>query len=110
MDELFSTNRYEMAESKTLELFEKGFAYQGKPITDSLYPNRMDVYSKAAHVSEIIQEQKTGYTIILGSCWTSKQQYLKMSTEFNAASASQFVGFRIVMITDNKASYKNPFW
>jgi hypothetical protein len=110
LDELFSENRYGMTEDKTLQLFQKGFDNIGKPITDSLYPNRMDIYSKAAHVSEIIQEHGTGYTVVLGSCWKDKSEYSKMLTEFNTASASPFVGFRIVMINDNKASYKNPFW
>ena len=110
LDELFSENRYGMTEDKTLQLFQKGFDYIGKPITDSLYPNKMHIYSKAAHVSEIIEEQNTGYTIVLGSCWKDKSEYSKMLTEFNTASASPFVGFRIVMLNDNKASYKNPFW
>lgn len=110
LDQLFSTNRYGMEEDKTLQLFEKGFAYKGKPVTDSVYPNRMDVFSKVAHVSEIIQEQGTGKAIVIGSCWKSKQEYSKMLTEFNKESASPFIGFRVVIINDNKASYKDPFW
>ncbi len=110
LDQLFASNRYGMEEEKILKLFEQGFAYKGKPITDSLYPNRMDVFSKAAHVSEINQEQGTGKTVIIGSCWNSKEEYLKMVSEFNKETASPFVGFRVVIINDNKASYKNPFW
>lgn len=110
LDQLFSTNRYGMDEDQTLQIFEQGFNYKGKPITDTLYPNRMDIFSKAAHVSEIIQEQGTGNIVIVGSCWKNKQEYSKMITEFNKEFASPFVGFRVVIINDNKASYKDPFW
>jgi formylglycine-generating enzyme required for sulfatase activity len=110
LDDLFSTNRYGMNEDETLRLFEQAMNYKGKPVTDSLYPNRMDVYSKAAHVSEITLDQETGNVLIVGSCWKNKQEYATMLKEFKKTAASPFVGFRVVIVTDNKASYKDPFW
>jgi hypothetical protein len=110
LDDLFSTNRYRMSEDQTLRLFDQAFKYDGKPITDSVYPNRMDIYSKAAHVSEITLDQETGNVLIVGSCWNNKQEYENMLKEFKKTAASPFVGFRVVIVTDNKASYKDPFW
>ncbi|MES2591202.1 MAG: SUMF1/EgtB/PvdO family nonheme iron enzyme [Bacteroidota bacterium] len=110
LDELFSTNRYGMNENQTLELFKRGSNFKSKLTPDSLYPNKMDVYSKAAHVSEMIQEQGTGKTLIVGACWKNKQECMKMVTEFNSASASPYIGFRVVVTNDSKASYKKPFW
>jgi hypothetical protein len=109
LDDLFSTNRYGMSEDQTLRLFEQAFNYKGKVVTDSLYPNRMDVYSKAAHVSEIALDQQTGNVLVVGSCWKTKQEYTNMLTEFKKTAASPFVGFRVVIVTDSKASYKDPF-
>jgi hypothetical protein len=110
IDDLFSTNRYGMNEDQTLKIFEQALNYKSKLVTDSLYPNRMDVYSKAAHVSEITLDQETGNVLIVGSCWKSKQEYTEMLKEFRKTAASPFVGFRVVIVTDNKASYKDPFW
>jgi hypothetical protein len=110
LDDLFSTNRYGMSEDQTLRLFEQAFNYKGKAVTDSLYPNRMDVYGKAAHVSEIALDQQTGNVLVVGSCWKNKQEYTNMLTEFKKTAASPFVGFRVVIVTDSKASYKDPFW
>ncbi len=110
LDQLFSTNRYGMDENQMLQLFEKGSVQKSKLVSDSLYPNKMDVYSKVAHVSEIIGEHGNRSTKVVGSCWNNKEEYLKMLTEFKNNSASPFIGFRIVIINDNKASYKNPFW
>lgn len=110
LDDLFSTNRYGMNEDQTLRLFEQAFRYKGKAVADSLYPNRMDVYGKAGHVSEITLDQQTGNVLIIGSCWKNKQEYSDMLNEFKKTAASPFVGFRVVIVTDNKASYKDPFW
>jgi hypothetical protein len=110
LDDLFLTNRYGISEDQTLRLFEQAFNYTGKAVTDSLYPNRMDIYSKAAHVSEIALDQQTGNVLVVGSCWKNKQEYTNMLTEFKKTAASPFVGFRVVIVTDSKASYKDPFW
>jgi hypothetical protein len=110
LDDLFSTNRYDMNEDQTLRLFEQAFNYKGKPVTDSLYPSRMDVYSKAAHVSEIALDQQTGNVLIVGSCWKNKLEYTEMVKEFRKRAASPFVGFRIVIVTDSKANQKDSFW
>jgi hypothetical protein len=110
LDELFTTNRYGMNEDQTLRLFEEAMNYKGKAVTDSLYPNKMDIYSKAAHVSEITLDQETGNVLIVGSCWKNKQEYTSMLKEFKKTAASPFVGFRVVIVTDSKASYKDPFW
>jgi hypothetical protein len=110
LDDLFSTNRYGISEDQTLRLFEQAFNYTGKAVTDSLYPNRMEVYSKAAHVSEIALDQQTGNVLVVGSCWKNKQEYTNMLSEFKKTAASPFVGFRVVIVTDSKASYKDPFW
>jgi hypothetical protein len=110
LDQVFATNRYGLSENEVLQLFAQGTASKSKLVSDSLYPSKMDVYSKVAHVSEIIYSQGTTNTVIIGSCWKSKQEYLQMENEFKNASASPYVGFRIVLLNDNKASYKSPFW
>lgn len=110
LDQVFATNRYGLNEREVLEIFEQGKNSKSKLVSDSLYPSKMDVYSKVAHVSEIIYSQGTTNITIIGSCWKSKQEYLQMRKEFENASASPYIGFRIVLINDNKASYKSPFW
>lgn len=97
IDDLFSINRYGLDENQTLQLFEKGFTYIYKPVTDSVSFNLADVFSKVAHVAEIAQEQGTGNVLVVGSCWKNKQEYLTMLKKFNEAAASPFVGFRFVM-------------
>lgn len=91
-DELYSVNRYSMNEDQVLQLFEKAFTY-----TDSVYFNREQLFGKVAHVSEMVIQQQTGQPIVVGSCWKSKQEYSHMLKEFKAASASPFVGFRLVL-------------
>ncbi len=102
LDELFLMNRYGMNEDKTLQLFQKGFNYKSNIVTDSLYPNKMEVFGKVAHVSEIVLEQGTSNVIIVGGCWKNKQEYMNMLKEFKKTAASPFVGFRIVMVTGAK--------
>jgi len=107
---VFATNRYGLNENEVLKIFTQGTNSKSKLISDSLYPSKMDVFSKVAHVSEIIYSQGTTNTTIIGSCWKSKQEYLQMRNEFENASASPYIGFRIVLLNNNKASYKSPFW
>ena len=110
LDEPLGTNRYGMNEKQVLQLFEKGEKAASKLNSDSLYPFRIDVYNKVAHVSEIIYTHGSVETTVIGSCWKSKKEYLQMMEEFQKASASPYVGFRIVVLNGNKASYKAPFW
>ncbi|MFY9307655.1 MAG: SUMF1/EgtB/PvdO family nonheme iron enzyme [Bacteroidia bacterium] len=110
LDAPFGTNRYGMTEKQVLQLFEQSENATSKLVSDSVYPFKIDVYNKVAHVSEIIYTQGTTSTTVIGSCWKSKKEYMQMLGEFNKASASPYVGFRIVVLNGNKASYKAPFW
>lgn len=92
LDDLFELNRYGMNENQILQLFEKAFTY-----TDSVYFSREQLFGKAAHVSEMVVQQQTGKTLVVGSCWKNKQEYSNMLKEFNTVSASPFVGFRVVI-------------
>ncbi len=95
LEDLFSINRYGMEENQTLQLFAKALNY-----TDSVYFSRKNVFSKAAHVSEMVLQQETNNILVVGSCWKNKQEYNKMLKEFNKESASPFIGFRIVILND----------
>lgn len=110
LDAPFGTNRYGMSEKQVLQLFEQSENATSKLVSDSVYPFKIDVYNKVAHVSEIIYSQGSTSTTVIGSCWKSKKEYSQMMEEFKKASASPYVGFRIVLLNGNKASYKAPFW
>lgn len=94
LDNLFSINRFGMDESEILQVFEKGFNYKNKSINQST----VEVFSKVAHVSEIIREQESNDVKIVGSCWKSKRDYTKMVKAFNKSKASPFVGFRVAIV------------
>ena len=94
-DDLYAINRYGLDENHTLQLFEKAFSY-----TDTVYFNKEELFSKAAHVSEMVLQQQTDNTLIVGSCWKNKEEYNTMLKEFKAASASPFVGFRVVVLKE----------
>lgn len=98
LDELFSVNRYGLDENQVIQLFKKGFDHKSKLASDSLYPGNTMVFSKAAPVAEMMREEKTGKTVIAGCCWKNKKEYTKMLNEFNALTASPFVGFRVVIV------------
>ena len=102
LDDLFSVNRYPMNEDQILRLYEKGFAYAESLVTDSTYSGMIGIFGTAAHVSEIVIDQKTAETKIAGSCWKNKQQYTGMVKEFNKTDASPFIGFRVIVTTDKK--------
>lgn len=110
LDLPYAANRYGMNEKQVLQLFEQGENSASKLVSDSVYPFKMDVYNKVAHVSEIIYTHGSYATTVIGSCWKSKQEYLQMLDEFKKESASPYIGFRIVLLNGNKASYKAPFW
>lgn len=110
LDAPYGTNRYGMTEKQVLQLFEQSEKATSKLVSDSVYPFKIDVYNKVAHVSEIIYTQGSTSTTVIGSCWKSKKEYMQMLGEFNKAAASPYVGFRIVVLNGNKASYKAPFW
>ena len=98
-DDLFSINRYNLDENRTLQLFEKVFSY-----TDTAYFNKEALFCKSAHVSELVLQQETGGTRVVGSCWKNEEQYITMLKEFKAEDASPFVGFRIVMSSTTNSS------
>jgi hypothetical protein len=103
LDDLFAINRYGMAEAEQFELFQRGFEYKDKTSMEALYPGKTTVFNKVAHVSEMVRERQTNNQLIVGSCWNSKQEFAKMVKEFRNAEASPFVGFRVVIVSDNKA-------
>ncbi|MGZ4035580.1 MAG: hypothetical protein ACXVP4_12000, partial [Bacteroidia bacterium] len=73
------------------------------------YPLGIEACSEAGHVSEIVQDLDNN-TKVMGCCWKSKEDYLKMLAFFDQNKASPFVGFRLVITNKEKGTYKNPFW
>ncbi|TND05365.1 MAG: hypothetical protein FD123_3658 [Bacteroidetes bacterium] len=108
MDALFAVNRYKMSEEDVLRIFEQGLRYSA-PAGDSIGVKRIANLNKAGHVSEIIQDP-AGKTVIMGSCWKSREEYQEMLGEFQKRGGSPYVGFRVVIMHADKGSYKNPFW
>ncbi|MBC7862160.1 MAG: SUMF1/EgtB/PvdO family nonheme iron enzyme [Bacteroidia bacterium] len=112
-DSLYSyivTNHYNWNEKEITELFAKGLNYYPLAPADTINSARMKIYCKVGRVSEMVIEKKSEKTWLSGSSWKSKEDYLKLQSEFNAKQSSPFVGFRFVVINGNDAEYKNPFW
>ena len=107
--DLSSVNHYGWNEKELLELFGKGFKYYSAIPNDTIYSERMKIYGKVGHVSEIVNEKKTGLTWYIGALWKSKEDYIKLQNEFINMKASPFIGFRPVIINSNDPEYKNPF-
>jgi len=61
------------------------------------------------NVSELIKS-KEGELKVRGCCWQNKDEYQKMLSVYNKNSASPFIGFRVLIITTERGSDKNPFW
>lgn len=100
-DDLFAVNRYGMQEDQLLQLFEKAFSY-----TDSVDFSKEDLFGKIAHVSEMVIQKQSGNPLVIGSCWKNKNEYASMLKEFTKASASPFVGFRVVVSQEKTSRRK----
>jgi len=98
LNDMYLLNRYGMDENKTLQLFERGFSYTGKSVATATNQTGIEVFSKVAHVSEIVGEQGSNRTKVAGTCWKTKQDYINMTKAFEKAGASPFVGFRVVIV------------
>jgi hypothetical protein len=109
MDDLYSINRYGMNEKEILGIFDNGIRYCEDSLASTEANKILKSLGKAGHVSELIYDTK-GRAIVIGSCWKSKEDYMKMLGEFNTNSASPFVGFRFVITGESKGSPKDPFW
>jgi hypothetical protein len=109
IDGLYNMNRYGMSEKSIRDIFEDGLRYCEDSIAPSESNKVLKYLGKTGHVSELIYDNK-GRAIVIGSCWKSKEEYMKMLGEFNAYAASPFVGFRFVITGESKGSPKDPFW
>jgi hypothetical protein len=104
-----SQNHYGWKEQEMLELYNTGFKYYNSLPGDTIYSERMKIFGKIGHVSEIVNEKRSGKIWYIGTSWKSKEDYLKLQNEFKTVSASPFVGFRPVIINTNDREYQNPF-
>lgn len=116
MDKLSDVNRFGMTEAEMLEIFKKAMNYKnvkskssGNPAEPASYPDNVEACCLAGHVSELIKS-KEGELKVRGCCWQNKDEYQKMLDVYNKKSASPFIGFRVVIITTERGSDKNPFW
>lgn len=116
MDKLSDVNRFGMTEAEMLEIFKKAMNYKnvkskssGNPAEPASYPDNVEACCLAGHVSELIKS-KEGEMKVRGCCWQNKDEYQKMLDVYNKKSASPFIGFRVVIITTERGSDKNPFW
>ncbi|MBL0328527.1 MAG: SUMF1/EgtB/PvdO family nonheme iron enzyme [Bacteroidetes bacterium] len=116
MDKLSDVNRFGMSEAEMIEIFKKAINYKnvkskssGNPAEPALYPDNVEACCLAGHVSELIKS-KEGELKMRGCCWQNKDEYLNMLSVFNKNGASPFVGFRVLIITSERGSDKNPFW
>ncbi|MGD1845357.1 MAG: SUMF1/EgtB/PvdO family nonheme iron enzyme, partial [Salibacteraceae bacterium] len=108
-DTLASINRYGMGESEILQLFQSVAPTISNDTPFQEYPTGLLKIGKAAHVSELNQEEDGDRTVVVG-CWSSKEEYWGMLREFNALSASPFVGFRFVIDDGRRQTYVQPLW
>jgi hypothetical protein len=51
-------------------------------------------------------QQQSGNPLVIGSCWKNKNEYASMLKEFTKASASPFVGFRVVVSQEKTSRRK----
>ena len=106
----YTTNRYGWNEKEITDFFGIGFKYYNLNPTDTIYIERMKVLGKIGRVSEMVPQKNTTRIWLPGLSWKSKEDYLKLESEFKSNLSSPFVGFRIVVINPNDPEYKNPFW
>lgn len=116
MDKLSDVNRFGMTEAEILEIFKKAMNYKnvkskssGNPAEPASYPDNVEACCLAGHVSELIKS-KEGELKVRGCCWQNKDEYQKMLSVYNKNGASPFIGFRVLIITTERGSDKNPFW
>lgn len=116
MDKLSDVNRFGMTEAEILEIFKKAMNYKnvkskssGNPALPASYPDNVEACCLAGHVSELIKS-KEGELKVRGCCWQNKDEYQKMLSVYNKNGASPFIGFRVLIITTERGSDKNPFW
>lgn len=116
MDKLSDVNRFGMTEAEILEIFKKAMNYKnvkskssGNPAEPASYPDNVEACCLAGHVSELIKS-KEGELKVRGCCWQNKDEYEKMLSVYNKNGASPFIGFRVLIITTERGSDKNPFW
>lgn len=116
MDKLSDVNRFGMTEAEMIEIFKKAMNYKnvkskssGNPAEPASYPDNVEACCLAGHVSELIKS-KEGELKVRGCCWQNKDEYQKMLSVYNKNGASPFIGFRVLIITTERGSDKNPFW
>ena len=108
-------NRYGMTETEMIEIFNKAINYKNVGLKSSaaseqvLYSENIEACCSAGHICELINV-KDGGTTVRGCCWQNKDEYLKMLDVYNKYDASPFVGFRVLIMTPERGSDKNPFW
>jgi hypothetical protein len=107
---LYITNRYGWPEQQLTDFLAKSFsAYSSSP-SDTIYPDRMKMYGKIGHVSEMVPQYGSQRIWLSGLTWKSKEEYDAFESAYKAAGASPFVTFRYVVIDAKDAEYKAPFW
>lgn len=116
MDKLSDVNRFGMTEAEMMVIFKKAMNYKnvkskssGNPAEPASYPDNVEACCLAGHVSELIKS-KEGEMKVRGCCWQNKEEYQKMLSVYNKNGASPFIGFRVLIITTERGSDKNPFW
>lgn len=116
MDKLSDVNRFGMTEAEMIEIFKKAMNYKnvkskssGNPAEPASYPDNVEACCLAGHISELIKS-KEGELKVRGCCWQNKDEYQKMLSVYNKNGASPFIGFRVLIITTERGSDKNPFW
>lgn len=108
--DILAVNKYGWTEKEILQFIERAFAaYRATP-ADTIYPERMKLFSKYGSVSELTQQSGTGHYWLSGKLWKDRQAYLVQKEAFDRQGASPFVGFRVVVTNDADPEYKNPFW
>src|SRR5207247_255655 len=81
MYSISSVNHYGWNEKDLSELYNKGFKYYSTFPVDTIYPERMKIFGKMGHVSEIVNEKRSGRVWYIGTSWKSKEDYLKLQNE-----------------------------